>query len=93
MARIEFGRNTDLCKSLGVTKFPSVQIYSRGRLIDAFSCGPKKMPKLLDKLERYLSMSPAELEFEAAMFDGVALGERVLEALNQEMEATVSVSR
>ena len=79
MARVDFGKNSDLCKSRGVTKFPSVQIYSRGRLVDSFSVGgQRKVPYLVEKLGRYLSMSPSELEFEADMFDGVVLGDTVL---------------
>mmetsp|Transcript_49066 Transcript_49066/g.118859 ORF Transcript_49066/g.118859 Transcript_49066/m.118859 type:complete len:85 (+) Transcript_49066:260-514(+) len=79
MARVDFGQNTELCKNRGVTKFPSVQIYSRGRLVDSFSVGgARKVPFLIEKLGRYLSMSPAELEFEADMFDGVVLGDTVL---------------
>jgi hypothetical protein len=91
MAQVEFGQNTELCKSLGVTKFPSVQIYSRGRLIDSLSCGPRKLPIVLEKLEQYLSMSPAELDFEADMFDGSILGETVLDTIDRELESATTI--
>jgi thioredoxin-like negative regulator of GroEL len=88
MAEIEYGSNPELCKSLGVTKLPAVHIYSsKGKLVDAFRCGPKKLPALLDKLDMYLSMSPAEIDFEADMFEGAILGDSVLNALEEEILA------
>jgi hypothetical protein len=91
MGEIEYGSNADLCKSLGVTKLPAVHIYSsKGKLVDAFRCGPKKLPVLLDKLDLYMSMSPAEIDFEADMFEGAILGDNVLDALNAEILASSS---
>jgi thioredoxin-like negative regulator of GroEL len=82
MAEIEYGSNKELCKSLGVTKLPSVHFYSTGKLVDGFPCGPNKIGMLLEKLTRFRSMSPAELEFEADMNQGIALGDSVLESLS-----------
>ena len=81
MAEIEYGANRKLCKSLGVKKVPSVHFYSRGKLIDGFPCGPKKIAMLLEKLTHYRSLSHTELSFEADMNQGSALGNSVLEAL------------
>jgi thioredoxin-like negative regulator of GroEL len=88
MGEIEWGANSDLCKALGVTKLPAVHIYSsKGRLVDAFRCGPNKLPMFLDKLDNYLSMDSAELDFEADMTEGTRLSESVMDALNHEILA------
>ncbi|KAG7336494.1 thioredoxin [Nitzschia inconspicua] len=86
MGEIEWSGNSDLCKALGVTKLPAVHIYSsKGRLVDAFRCGPNKFPLFLDKLDNYLSMDSAELDFEADMVEGSRLSESVMDALSREM--------
>jgi thiol-disulfide isomerase/thioredoxin len=86
MGEIEYGANADLCKSLGVTKLPAVHIYSsKGRLVDAIRCGANKLSAFLDKLDMYLSMSPAEVDFAADMLEGVNLGNNVLDTLNKEI--------
>lgn len=89
MAEIEFGSNKELCKSLGIKKLPSVHFYSKGKLVEGFPCGPRKIGTLLEKLGRFRSMSPAELEFEADMNQGMALGESVLETLNIDVTSTM----
>eukprot|EP00429_Kryptoperidinium_foliaceum_P000157 CAMPEP_0176019372 /NCGR_PEP_ID=MMETSP0120_2-20121206/9356_1 /TAXON_ID=160619 /ORGANISM="Kryptoperidinium foliaceum, Strain CCMP 1326" /LENGTH=223 /DNA_ID=CAMNT_0017352445 /DNA_START=106 /DNA_END=777 /DNA_ORIENTATION=- len=90
MAEMEYGTNKEFCKSLGITKLPSVHFYSNGKLVDGFPCGPKKIGKLLDKLTMYRSMTPTELEFEADMNQGSALGDSVLETLNQGLNIEVT---
>lgn len=85
MAEMEYGSNKELCKSLGITKLPSIQFYSKAKLVESFSCGPRKIGMLLEKLSRFRSMTPAELEFEADMNQGIALGDSVLESLNIEI--------
>lgn len=85
LAEMEYRSNKELCKSLGIKKLPSVHFYSKGKLIEGFPCGPRKIGMLLEKLERYQSMTPAELEFEADMNQGMALGDSVLETLNIEI--------
>mmetsp|Transcript_28057 Transcript_28057/g.46441 ORF Transcript_28057/g.46441 Transcript_28057/m.46441 type:complete len:277 (+) Transcript_28057:201-1031(+) len=93
MGEIEYGSNTELCKSLGVTKLPTVHIYSsKGKLVDSFRCGPKKVSVLLDKLDMYMSMSPAEVDFEADMYEGALVGDSILDALNEEISAAAAVS-
>lgn len=82
LAEMDYGANKELCKSLGVTKLPSVHFYSKGRLVEGFPCGPRRIGKLLEKLARFRSMTPNELAFEADMNQGIALGESVLETLN-----------
>ena len=81
MAEMEYGANRELCKSLGIKKLPSVHFYSRGKLVDGFPCAPNKIGMLLNRLEDYRDMSPAELEFEADMNQGAALGASVLKEL------------
>ena len=87
LAEIDYSNNKELCQRLGVTKLPSIHIYSEGSKVDGFPCGPKKLPLLLSKLSDYRSMSPIDLSFEAEMNQGVELGETVLEALNCEVQA------
>jgi len=77
-AEIEYGANRKLCKSLGVKKVPSVHFYSRGKMVDGFPCGPKKIAMLLEKLTHYRSLSHTELAFEADMNQGLDLGDSVL---------------
>lgn len=89
-AEMEYGKNTDFCKSLGVEKLPSVYFYSKNQKVDAFPCGPKKLPLLLEKLASYGSMSPAELAFEAEMNRGARLANSVLETLQQEKKKAPS---
>ena len=86
LAEMEYGSNKELCKSLGIKKLPSVHFYSKGKLVEGFPCGPRKIGMLLEKLSRYRFMSPAELEFEADMNQGMALGDSVLETLNIEID-------
>ncbi|KAL3909748.1 MAG: hypothetical protein SGILL_007963 [Bacillariaceae sp.] len=91
MGEVDYSANSELCKSLGVTKLPAVQVYSsKGRLVDSMRCGPTKLPALLDKLDMYLSMDPAEVDFEADMFEGSRLGDNVLDALEKEIAASAA---
>ena len=85
LAEMDHGSNKELCKSLGVTKVPSVHFYSRGRLVEGFPCGPRKIAFLLDKLMRYRSMTTSELAFEADMNEGKALGDTFLETLDMDV--------
>ncbi len=81
LAEMEYGSNKEFCKSLGVTKLPSVHFYSNGKLVDGFPCGPRKIGSLLEKLSRFRSLTPTELAFEADMNQGMALGDSMLETL------------
>lgn len=93
MGEIEWSSNSELCKSLGITKLPAVHIYSsKGRLVDAFRCGPNKLSMFLDKLDNYMSMDPAELEFEADMTEGARLSANVVDALNEEILSSSSIT-
>jgi thioredoxin-like negative regulator of GroEL len=81
LAQIEFGKNTALCKSLGVTKVPSIQFYSQDKKVDDFPCGPKKIAHTLERLNYFRSLSPQQLAFEADMGQGEELGGELLEQL------------
>jgi len=81
LAEIEYGKNGKLCKSLGVKKVPSIFFYYRGKKLDGFPCGPKKIAHTLERLNYYRSLSPAELIFEAEMAEGSELGDQLLDRL------------
>jgi thioredoxin-like negative regulator of GroEL len=87
MAEIEYGANTEFCQELGITKLPTVNIYSNGRKVDGFPCGPKKYSLLLEKLDTYLRLSHEELAFEAEMNQGAALADTVLSTLNSQQKS------
>jgi len=58
---VEVGANMELCKRLGVKKFPFVEIYEGGTKIAAFSTGPSyKFNLVRDTLIEKLSMTPAQ---------------------------------
>jgi thiol-disulfide isomerase/thioredoxin len=71
-ASIEWGANTELCRSLGITRLPSVHYYHNGRKLAGFSAGPSKIQLVKDRLTYYQSLSKAELEFEANIEQGGA---------------------
>lgn len=87
LAEMEYGANKELCQRLGVTKLPTIHFYSRGKLVEGFPCGPRKIAILLDKLSRYRSMSASELAFEAEMNKGMALGDMVIESLDMDVSS------
>ena len=87
LAEIEYGKNTELCRSLGVKKVPSIFFYYNGKKLDGFPCGPKRIAHTLDRLNYYRSLSPSELAFEATMGQGNTLGDTLLrEALSDEKD-------
>jgi hypothetical protein len=84
-AEIEFGANARLCRSLGIKRLPNVHIYKGAvGLVTAFPCGPNKFPILMEKLERYRTMTDAELSNERKMEEGGALGDAIVTELSQE---------
>ena len=89
MGEIEYGANSNLCKSLGVTKLPAVQVYSsKGKLVDQIRCGPNKLPAFLDRLDMLMSMDPSEIDFEADMKQGTILADNFLESLKDEIPSS-----
>jgi len=82
-AEVEYGKNTSLCRSLGIRKLPYVIIHkaSVGKIAE-FSCGPKYFDeRLVSRLNRYLGMSDEELQFEQKMEAGDNLGNDILSQL------------
>ena len=75
IAEVEWGANLDLCKALGVTKLPAVYFYSGSTKIDGFAAGPSRFAKVRQAVQRYASMSPDELQFEAKLEQGKRLME------------------
>jgi thiol-disulfide isomerase/thioredoxin len=70
LASIEWKANTELCRSLGVSRLPSVHYYQNGRKLAGFSAGPSKFPLIKDRLTYYQTLSKAELDFEANLEQG-----------------------
>jgi thiol-disulfide isomerase/thioredoxin len=70
LASIEWKANTELCRSLGVTRLPSVHYYQNGRKLAGFPAGPSKFPLVKDRLTYYQTLSKAELDFEANLEQG-----------------------
>eukprot|EP00977_Amphora_coffeiformis_P018421 scaffold6474_cov189-Amphora_coffeaeformis.AAC.7 len=75
IAEVEWGANTQLCKSLGVTKLPSIFFYSEGMKIDSLAAGPTRFFKVREAVQRYANMTPADLQFEAKLEEGKKLME------------------
>jgi thioredoxin-like negative regulator of GroEL len=69
-ASVEWGANTELCRSLEITRLPSVHYYQNGRKLAGFSAGPSKFQLVKDRLTYYQSLAKAELEFEANIEQG-----------------------
>jgi thioredoxin-like negative regulator of GroEL len=73
LASIEWGANTDLCRSLGVKRLPSVHYYKNGRKLAGFPAGPSTFQLVKDRLTYYQSLSEEELDFEMKLEQGSAL--------------------
>jgi thioredoxin-like negative regulator of GroEL len=73
LASIEWKANTELCRSLGVTRLPSVHYYQNGRKLAGFPAGPSKFQLVKDRLSYYQTSSTAELDFEATLEQGSML--------------------
>jgi thioredoxin-like negative regulator of GroEL len=71
-ASVEWGANTELCRSLEITRLPSVHYYHNGRKLAGFSAGPSKFQLVKDRLTYYQSLAEDELEFEANIEQGGA---------------------
>ncbi|GMH67357.1 hypothetical protein TL16_g04658 [Triparma laevis f. inornata] len=55
-ASLEFSSNPKLCRSLGVTHLPSVQIYKgKEGKVESFSCSPKRFEKVKVKINEWWS--------------------------------------
>ncbi|GMH95760.1 hypothetical protein TrST_g12690 [Triparma strigata] len=64
-ASLEFSANPKLCRSLGVTHLPSVQIYkgSEGK-VESFSCSPKRFDKVKVKINEWLDAAVFKVKAE-----------------------------
>eukprot|EP00525_Craspedostauros_australis_P006656 CAMPEP_0198133602 /NCGR_PEP_ID=MMETSP1442-20131203/59649_1 /TAXON_ID= /ORGANISM="Craspedostauros australis, Strain CCMP3328" /LENGTH=260 /DNA_ID=CAMNT_0043794727 /DNA_START=753 /DNA_END=1535 /DNA_ORIENTATION=+ len=82
---LEYGQNLLLCQSFGILKLPTVMIFWRGDMLDCFPCGPKKIPLLVEKLDRLLALSDDELRLEAKMREGNELGDYLLDQISSEL--------
>ncbi|KAJ8906500.1 hypothetical protein NDN08_002993 [Rhodosorus marinus] len=51
--QMNFSTNRELCRSLGIKAMPTFHLYYEGEKIDDFSCGPKRFPELVERLESY----------------------------------------
>ncbi|EEC47596.1 predicted protein [Phaeodactylum tricornutum CCAP 1055/1] len=50
-ASVEWGANTALCRSLGIKRLPTTQIYHAGTLLTSFACAPAKFQTLKDQIK------------------------------------------
>jgi thioredoxin-like negative regulator of GroEL len=93
LASIEWKANTELCRSLGVTRLPSVHYYQNGRKLAGFPAGPSKFQLVKDRLSYYQTLSMAELDFEATLEQGSML---IMDTMNlaakQEKELPTKVA-
>ena len=78
----EWSANTALCRSMGITRLPTVQFFNgrTGEKIGSLAAGPSKFAKVQQALDHYLSLQAAELDFEADMEQGKALMDQQLES-------------
>lgn len=94
LGSIEFGSNTQLCRSLEIKRLPTVHFYKKGDKIAGFPCGPKKFPLLQSTVEQYIQSNQQELQLEQTLADGDALmGSRDISSVLQDLvqqEATTS---
>eukprot|EP00746_Dinoflagellata_sp_MGD_P007406 gnl/MRDRNA2_/MRDRNA2_114641_c0_seq1.p1 gnl/MRDRNA2_/MRDRNA2_114641_c0~~gnl/MRDRNA2_/MRDRNA2_114641_c0_seq1.p1 ORF type:complete len:574 (-),score=89.35 gnl/MRDRNA2_/MRDRNA2_114641_c0_seq1:8-1729(-) len=51
--QVDYEKNKDVCKSLGVKVLPYVEIYRGENRLEGFSCGPSKVPKLAQMLANF----------------------------------------
>jgi thioredoxin-like negative regulator of GroEL len=79
LASIEWKANIELCRSLGVTRLPSVQYYQNGRKLAGFPAGPSKFQLVKDRLTYYQNLSKTELDFEANLEQG---GTLIMDTMN-----------
>ena len=66
---VEYGTNKKLCQSLKIKELPTVQFYSKGRLLTSFSCGPKGFSSVQRAMDHYLEAGEEELDQEATMWE------------------------
>jgi hypothetical protein len=82
-AQAEYSENRILCKAMGITKLPFVQIYKAGvGKIDEFVCGPRDFQeKVKRRVDELLEMSDDELRFQREMEEGQSLSNSLLPAI------------
>jgi hypothetical protein len=79
VASIEWTACTALCRSMGITRLPTVQFFNRhGEKIGSLAAGPSKFNKVQQALDHYLSLQSTELDFEADMERGKTLMDQQL---------------
>jgi len=47
----------ELCRTLNVTKLPTVHYYQNNALVEDFTCSPKKFDMVRDRLSKYIDTS------------------------------------
>ncbi len=74
-AGVEFTVEPKLCRSLGITHLPSVQLYdgSRGK-VDSFSCSPKRFPEVEKAINKALEKVNKEKEIDQESEQDVIFG-------------------
>jgi len=67
MAAMEYGRNSQLCKILGIKRLPTVIFYHKCRPLTQFACKPADFHMVQEAVQHYTNLSTDELDFEADM--------------------------
>ncbi|KAL7565079.1 hypothetical protein ACA910_005088 [Epithemia clementina (nom. ined.)] len=75
IASIEWSKSESLCNSLGITKLPTVQIYSMGLKVAQIAVPASKFGKVQETVDQFLSLSTDDLYFAAKMEQGASLVE------------------
>jgi hypothetical protein len=79
VASIEWTACTALCRSMGITRLPTVQFFNRhGEKVGSLAAGPSKFTQVQQALDHYLSLQSSELDFEADMERGKTLMDQQL---------------
>jgi len=79
-----------MCRKLGIKRLPTIHMYQKDKgKIDAFCCGPKKFPMLLERLKRH--METLELESRFSEFtDTLEEGSQLLASVAPESTAATT---
>ena len=73
IASIEWSKSEALCKSLGITKLPTVQLYSKGRRVAQVSVPAKKFSQVENVVNQFVTLSGKDMDFAATVEQGAEL--------------------
>ena len=73
IASIEWSKSRALCDSLGITRLPTVQVYSQGKKVSQLAVPASQFSKVRDAVDHLTSLPLSDLGFAAKMEEGEAL--------------------